>query len=1171
MKIDHLDLIAYGHFKDQKLDLSSGDLGFHVIYGENEAGKSTALRALTAWLFGIPQRTDDNFLYAYEDLRIGGQLRSSTDKTLAFTRKKARHQTLLKYGTQQPLDDDELFAFLPRDMSEESFKRLWGIDYEGLVSGGSELLEDSGDLARALYSAALGVEGVRGIAYGLQEKSNDLFKLRGTNPPLNRAIKAYKEAQAKRDEYTFTAAQWQNLDEKLQGLVVEIKNIEQQIKDQRTEHSRLQRIWNIKEPLARYGRINHDLSAMSQVILLPKDFHLTLGFLRKDLKAAEEGIAEGQDQCALLQKRVAELRVRADLLAKSHEISQLQDDLGAYKKYLRDLPGLRKQAGAKRRDAELRLQQIPTAEQLSDLESWRSLFEQKAKLHELHTDYVSLSQQLKGSQNNRQVIEQAIKDLEEQKKSLYNDTPLPRLQIKATERLARNANHLEESLEQAHRRFEAEHRGCLNDLAQMGRYSGSLENLVELALPSLAALDESEKQYLDLFDEIKGAKRQSKELREDHSKLKRQLGRFTTQNQDIPTLESLRQARDLREDLWQRIKAWLSGEDVKVSSSGSSQDLIQDFEQAARRADHLADRMYADAELVAKKIDLRAQIKEKEARIQERTADLGELQQSMSEFEKSWQEKWSALQVASDSPPVMKSWLTQMHALQKRLQSLADLKEDVARQERLREQHKLDLSAHIKELRPELEVQEEGLDSLRTLLEDLIGEEEKRHQDYERIKRDIKNETRRLSSSQKGHVQLEEQHMSWQVQWQEVLGGSTVAMGLSSEELVEIITALEEIFQLQKEWESFDERIAEAEEGSRVFADRMIILGESLGFDTQQDPLLLAAELVEALKKAQEGQTQLTELRKQIDEWELSIKKKQRQRDESLNGLKKLREQAGVDTDQQLTEAGCSSQAKHELQEKLTGVIEELGRHGGGRSVAELQRELQSVDDVDSLDSEIDGLADELESLQRARDDLRDEKVRLEKDQDAVHGGTQAAEAEEEAAAHAAQIEHHVESYIRLQVASLILTEQIESYRKLNQAPVLKRSSELFSRLTLGSYVGLEDDYEKGKPVLVGIKSHGQKVKTPGMSTGSRDQLFLALRLAMIEQHLGKGEPMPFIVDDILMGFDDARSRVCLEILAELSRQTQVLLFTHHLSVLEMAQSMPSAAGVFCHQLSSRS
>ena len=47
-----------------------------------------------------------------------------------------------------------------------------------------------------------------------------------------------------------------------------------------------------------------------------------------------------------------------------------------------------------------------------------------------------------------------------------------------------------------------------------------------------------------------------------------------------------------------------------------------------------------------------------------------------------------------------------------------------------------------------------------------------------------------------------------------------------------------------------------------------------------------------------------------------------------------------------------------------------------------------------------------------------------------------------------------------------------------------------------------------------------------GMSDGTRDQLYLSLRLATLEQHLSKGEPMPFVVDDILIGFDDNRTRV---------------------------------------------
>ncbi len=46
------------------------------------------------------------------------------------------------------------------------------------------------------------------------------------------------------------------------------------------------------------------------------------------------------------------------------------------------------------------------------------------------------------------------------------------------------------------------------------------------------------------------------------------------------------------------------------------------------------------------------------------------------------------------------------------------------------------------------------------------------------------------------------------------------------------------------------------------------------------------------------------------------------------------------------------------------------------------------------------------------------------------------------------------------------------------------------------------------------------------MSDGTRDQLYLSLRLATLEQHQSKGEPIPFVVDDVLIGFDDNRTKV---------------------------------------------
>ena len=61
MKINRLQLIAYGPFSGTTLDFSNHQVGFHLMYGPNEAGKSTALRALRNVLFGIPVRTPDSF------------------------------------------------------------------------------------------------------------------------------------------------------------------------------------------------------------------------------------------------------------------------------------------------------------------------------------------------------------------------------------------------------------------------------------------------------------------------------------------------------------------------------------------------------------------------------------------------------------------------------------------------------------------------------------------------------------------------------------------------------------------------------------------------------------------------------------------------------------------------------------------------------------------------------------------------------------------------------------------------------------------------------------------------------------------------------------------------------------------------------------------------------
>ena len=74
------------------------------------------------------------------------------------------------------------------------------------------------------------------------------------------------------------------------------------------------------------------------------------------------------------------------------------------------------------------------------------------------------------------------------------------------------------------------------------------------------------------------------------------------------------------------------------------------------------------------------------------------------------------------------------------------------------------------------------------------------------------------------------------------------------------------------------------------------------------------------------------------------------------------------------------------------------------------------------------------------------------------------------------------------------------------------------------------------------------------MSTGTADQLYLALRVASVEDYLNRADTLPFVADDLFVNFDDARSAAGLKVMSQVAAKTQVLFFTHHQHLVEMAR-----------------
>ena len=105
MRFLQLDLRACGPFTDFRLDLSAGDRGLHLIQGNNEAGKSSTLRALRYLLFGFPSRVSDDFVHPYDALRVGALLAADDGETLGVLRRKGNKNSLRDLEDAAVVDD----------------------------------------------------------------------------------------------------------------------------------------------------------------------------------------------------------------------------------------------------------------------------------------------------------------------------------------------------------------------------------------------------------------------------------------------------------------------------------------------------------------------------------------------------------------------------------------------------------------------------------------------------------------------------------------------------------------------------------------------------------------------------------------------------------------------------------------------------------------------------------------------------------------------------------------------------------------------------------------------------------------------------------------------------------------------------------------------------------
>ena len=1136
MRLRKLDLELFGGFTGRGFDFGArrevGIPDFHVIYGPNEAGKTTLMEGYMRLLYGFPHREPYDFLHQRKNLRVSGLLDIDGTET-AITRLPTRDPSL-RDAHGQELPNRALQAHLS-GLSEEDYRNLLCLDDLTIEKGGEEITRAKGDIGRLLFSAAAGISELSEVLDGVRAEADGLYRKRASTTRLATLKKEHADIEKQIRELDVSASQYRGLKKTADDALAEEALVSDRRKELFTGRAQL-------EARIKALPVLGEIDALDEKLLDFCDWPVQLDVEPEDLvrmlteqATAQSDVSKLSDELKRLRVDLAEIELHPEHLALSRELDDLDALRSRYTTADLDLDRRRKALEEVLADMRLAARDMGASAGI-DPEGLVLSSAVLAELEQAREQLRDAESSVTHEQEEVAAIDEKIEAAKEQLGVLGAKAPAAVGFVEVFEcfdvdTLSVRHAAATEALKTARRK----RRAALDALAIKGQSFSDLPT-------SLLTLEEAEGLLGDVQDLIQRHDTAVEELENTQAAIAERSARIT----QIKAMDGLidddeaHSIMAVRDDLWKAHRANMTDESAGGFESAMSRvDSAMDI-RLSQAAD-LGTLRQHEQDLIAEKAKVELAELQLEARAQKRDAALDRLTSAAKEV---------GIE-AAPSPEAFVSWLRKLELATQAEAELCRLQDEYRETFEKADRLSKALSEHIHLDAPEfdelvavaktnLEAQrnfQESLRAAKSRVDELTRDRTKRAEKLAGFKEDVSNARR---------------------DWVKQLAGA-LPEGVDAGPLEASLQPLHDLREHNKERVSLERQTSAMEDDQALFSEKMQTLVEGVGAVALATPLADYDALKAISNQAVGAEDKARELNETIKEREKSLgdaKKALADIDLVVAELARLFPE-GVDA----TSLGALRQAVSTAADVIAGRA--------GRSVVE--RDLRTLLDLENLEdarvilagatqtglqAELDEVSADLDGIESLYKGAIEARTNAERELRAIGGDEDVALLVERKATLELEMQEAALRHLELSLGHRLAEAAIRRYRDAHRSAMMQATETAFSELTNGAYSKLQTQIDGSSETLLALDSNGMAKQAQDMSKGTRFQLYLALRAAAYEQLAGQGASLPFFCDDIFETFDEERTRSACRVMERVGRRGQAIYLTHHQHVVDIAREV---------------